>query len=937
VFRLRSLSILLVLALPLSAAWAAPLPRIAVIGEAKVDGKPADGAPLLDAVNQVLLEAGFPLVAQDRLKAVRETIDLEGALNGKIPSELSALDVDLIVVARGTADELHGALQQGHATRFFGSKVTATVIRADTAQIAAAKSAHGHAGDLSPTSAAQRSLEKAVEKLGPGLVTALQSLATSERSVELAVYGMPDRKGIRTLQDAWSSLGLPALSERYFGLGLARFELTTREAGQALANKIDAERLPLEVIATSQTRIAARFAAAHGARVDTLFTPPQSSRGAEAMSDTVGELVYLGLSELGFLKLERAGLEGKAASLLRGGRRPLAAKALLAGTPARAAVFTQLSDERGALRLNVSVVGREGQTLAFASVRGDRNDPASLTSQALKALGPSLIAKAGAPELGTAPRLRILSGVVQEIFPAQVTRYAQTQAAELKVRAEGSLAFSDVRIQALLPGLMRLPTEIEVGALQPGEEKTIPLPLALDPAALAAIESSRASGLQVRTQYRVDGMEGGETRVLPVVIHDRHAIDWREPGSAAAFVTSEDSAVRAFATRALEAASTARLPRRLAVAAAIHQALTTLPLRYVKDPELAWGSSPLDSVELPRETLSGKSGDCDDLSVLYAALLESVGVRTALVLLPSHILIAFDTGVPESRRSSVSVDASRTVARNGTLWVPVETTAVDQSFERAWALAARELAEGKAEWVGVRESWAAHPKTSLAVSAAAPDLDVSKVTAADVSLAGELARARASELSRWVTRLSREARKHPSDPAIKAELVAALSLSGKAGDAVATAGSSADPRVKLNLGNALMSLGRGKDALEAYQDVRGPLAARARFNEGVAHQTLGESDAALSAFRAAAAGGLGREIATLLGVESERTRAAEAPGKQMDADIQALLAMALQKAPGAAPAKPAPRKPQEILPNAGRRGDQVSQALERQELLYWAL
>ena len=90
--RLRWMLAALAVVLPLTSAVADPLPRIAVLTEAKVDGKASDGAALLDAVNQVLLDAGFPLVAQDRLKAVRQTIDLEGALNGKLPTELSALD-----------------------------------------------------------------------------------------------------------------------------------------------------------------------------------------------------------------------------------------------------------------------------------------------------------------------------------------------------------------------------------------------------------------------------------------------------------------------------------------------------------------------------------------------------------------------------------------------------------------------------------------------------------------------------------------------------------------------------------------------------------------------------------------------------------------------------------------------------------------------------
>ena len=915
-------------------ASADPLPRVAVIAEVRVDGKASDSTPLLDAVNAALLKAGFPLVAEDRLKAVRQTIDIEGALNGKLPTELSALDVDLIVIARGSADELHGALTEGHPTKFFGSKVTATVVRADTAAIAAAPSANGHAADLSETSAAEKSLEHAVDKLAPDLITALRSLANSEHSVELAVHGITDRASVRQIEQKWEAAGLPALQERYFGLGLARFELTTKDSGQSLANKIDGEQLPLEIIATSQTRIAARFSSTHGAQIGALFTAPQAPGNEPGwLSDTIGELVYTSLSQLGFLRLSRVPVEGSAARLLEHNQKGKAAEALLQGSAARAVVLTQLIAERdNGLRLNVSVLGRHGETLAFATARGSKTDPASVTSEALKALEPALTARAGAADLNTAPRLRVVAGNVQDLFPAQVNRYSQHPAAQLTLHADGSLAFSDVRIQVMLPGLMALPTEVQVGTLKPGEDKVVPLPLALDPAALAQLDESRATGLQVTTQYRVDGMDGSESRVLPVVVHGRHAIDWREPQAVAAFVTAQDPQVRDFATQAVAASAGAGLPGRISAAAAIHSALTTLPLRYVKDPDAAWGSTPLDSVELPRETLATRSGDCDDLSVLYSALLESVGVPTSFLLTPGHILVAFDTGLPESRRASLSVDAARTLAHDGTLWVPVETTIVAGNFEQAWAAGAREAAGPKTDWVPVRGSWAEYPPTALTAKVEAPTLQPAQVAKAARGSAQALGQARSVELARWVEKLDREARRHPKDEAVRAQLVAALALSGKADEAVRAAGQSHDPRVNLDRGNALLLSGHADQALAAYA-IADSLGGRARFNEGLANQQLGHADQAAVDFADAVQGGLADDVTTLLGGRGEATRAADAAAP--DADVRKLLEQALAKAP-AAPKKDVP-KTKDTLPSAARRGANAAEKLDVSELLYWEL
>jgi len=58
-------------------------------------------------------------------------------------------------------------------------------------------------------------------------------------------------------------------------------------------------------------------------------------------------------------------------------------------------------------------------------------------------------------------------------------------------------------------------------------------------------------------------------------------------------------------------------------------------VEYVKNKHV------IDFLQFQRQTLEYKAGDCDDLSILYAALLESVSVDTAFITVPDHIYIAF--------------------------------------------------------------------------------------------------------------------------------------------------------------------------------------------------------------------------------------------------------------------------------------------------------
>jgi tetratricopeptide (TPR) repeat protein len=97
-------------------------------------------------------------------------------------------------------------------------------------------------------------------------------------------------------------------------------------------------------------------------------------------------------------------------------------------------------------------------------------------------------------------------------------------------------------------------------------------------------------------------------------------------------------------------------------------------------------------VSLPRETLVRITGDCDDLTALYASLLESLGIETAFITTPGHIYVAFNTGVSAQDYAQVHPDRDMSLVVDGELWVPVEITLIGRDpFLGAWR-------EGVSEW-----------------------------------------------------------------------------------------------------------------------------------------------------------------------------------------------------------------------------------------------
>ena len=114
---------------------------------------------------------------------------------------------------------------------------------------------------------------------------------------------------------------------------------------------------------------------------------------------------------------------------------------------------------------------------------------------------------------------------------------------------------------------------------------------------------------------------------------------------------------------------------------AIYEALVESRIAYVNSiidftPEIGMNNQ---RVRLPREALADQSANCIDGTVLFASLLEAISLNPAIVIVPGHAFVAWETG------------------RNSNEWKYLETTMVStHSFDEACTQAELTAAAWKA-------------------------------------------------------------------------------------------------------------------------------------------------------------------------------------------------------------------------------------------------
>lgn len=297
------------------------------------------------------------------------------------------------------------------------------------------------------------------------------------------------------------------------------------------------------------------------------------------------------------------------------------------------------------------------------------------------------------------------------LFPVEREIYAYTPFGSVYV-TNTSQEPLHVRAAFYLEGSMDAPAQSGPFFAAPGEQVRIPL---------TAVFNDRL-GSAGKTMIRdaaitVTSLKPGElddSYSVRMVVHGRNA--WS--GSAEAlryFVTPDEPAVLRYTRDILlkNRADSSGGPGDDAFAKAkILIDSFAGKLLYVGDPRLS-----ADVVQYPVETLEMNGGDCDDMTVCFSSLLNSIGIATAFVdVVPpddpaaAHVYLLFDTGLSPTNGSQISDNPKRYVVRTGangkeSIWIPIETTVIADGFDRAWEVGSEEYYDDVEINLGLIKGW----------------------------------------------------------------------------------------------------------------------------------------------------------------------------------------------------------------------------------------
>jgi len=292
------------------------------------------------------------------------------------------------------------------------------------------------------------------------------------------------------------------------------------------------------------------------------------------------------------------------------------------------------------------------------------------------------------------PNLKYLhSSSIAPVFAAMQNYYVKNPMGQVTITNSEKFSIMDMDISFFQAGYMDSPTKIAtISELKAGESKQIDIMASYNQDVFSTEGITPLTG-EIIADYISRNKAANQRFSISYDLHDKTALSWDDDRKVAAFITPADSALRNYSSYIRQTCKhdvISGLSEALQTGMQVYSALTEIGCLYQVDPTspfTAAQDNPLivDSISLPRDTLKRATGDCDDLTVLYSTILETVGIETAFITVPGHIYAAFNTKVSSRSYKSVHPDRNMTLIINNELWIPVEITMIGtDDFLSAW-------------------------------------------------------------------------------------------------------------------------------------------------------------------------------------------------------------------------------------------------------------
>jgi hypothetical protein len=262
-----------------------------------------------------------------------------------------------------------------------------------------------------------------------------------------------------------------------------------------------------------------------------------------------------------------------------------------------------------------------------------------------------------------------------------------------------------------------------------GKGRTAEVPLYADfaPFLFSVSENIHIPG-ELVIEYTLLGSPRTAAGTALVSVFNRNSFQWNDPASLAVFISPTAPEVLDYTKYIIGMARNRRrtgLNERMQNAMYLFEGMRGSNIHDSQDqgtPYISYHVNPelVDYIQFPFQTLVYRSGDIDELGLLFAASLEAAGIPAAIIPLADDFIVACNLGIGEAAAANYFENLDNLLVINDEVWMPLAFSIFREGFINSWYTAVNNLnyamnSGEDIQFIILQEAWASYPPASLPV------------------------------------------------------------------------------------------------------------------------------------------------------------------------------------------------------------------------------
>lgn len=241
-------------------------------------------------------------------------------------------------------------------------------------------------------------------------------------------------------------------------------------------------------------------------------------------------------------------------------------------------------------------------------------------------------------------------------------------------------------------------------------------------------EAGTISG-EVVIEYDILGDKRVAVTPVTISVYNRNTVRWVDPAIISSFVTTKSQEVMELSKYIVGVARNhfhTGVNQNLQFAMYLYEGIHLSGITCLENSDTPYNTyhidpAVLDYVQYPYQTISYRSGDKDDVGILFMSMLESVGIKAAFIPVENDFIVAVNLGESDASVLGMFDGTDRILIADDQVWLPLSMAAIGDGFAKSWQKGAGQvraalISDVDVDFIVLSEAWKTYPSSGFSAT-----------------------------------------------------------------------------------------------------------------------------------------------------------------------------------------------------------------------------